>query len=75
VQTAWDLRVDNTKVLEHYLQETQASMLLASLSELKREEFLALATAADELVVAVVPLVRAGVPPRLWHQMIVSGAA
>jgi hypothetical protein len=50
-------------------------MLLASLSELKREKFLALATAADELVVAVVPLVRAGVPPRLWHQMIVSGAA
>ena len=75
VQTAWDLRVDNTKVLEHYLQETQASMLLASLSEARRETILALATAADVLVVAVVPLVRAGVPPRLWQQMIVSGTA
>ena len=71
-KTSWDLRVDSTKVLEHYLQETQASMMLASLPEPTRNRIELLASVTEGLVHQALPLVHAGVPPRLWRRMIVS---
>ena len=66
---AWDLRVDNVKTLEHYLQEVQSATALARLSDRTRKRVQLFADTAAETVEKAIVLLNAGVPSHLWHEM------
>ena len=70
---AWDLRVDAVKTLEHYLQEVQASTVLAKLPQRKRDRVLTLAAAAPDAIVKGTQLLKAKVPTAYWRDIIASG--
>ena len=71
--TAWDLKVDSTKTLEHYLQEAPAHNVWSRLSFDQRRKLSTLGGACAELIHQATTLLELGVATSRWPSVLASG--
>ena len=62
----WHMRLESSKVLEHYIQEQGAHSFLASLPPVARLKIDALGRVAVPVVLHAVEWTRCGIPSGLW---------